>query len=162
MALLFAYPENSRACWTLARLAREELRHFEQVERLRRALGIPFRRLQPSRYANALRAVLRTAEPGRQIDRLLLAAFIEERSHERFVGLIDVVPAPVGALYRDLAAAEQRHRDTYVELARDVARSVGDRRFEAQLERIARLEAQLATSADRSFRFHSGPPTLHA
>ena len=37
LALMFAYPEDRELCVALARLAREELRHFEQVLRAMRA-----------------------------------------------------------------------------------------------------------------------------
>jgi tRNA-(ms[2]io[6]A)-hydroxylase len=55
-ALIFAYPEQERDNLALARLAREELRHFEQVTRMLRRLGVAHRRLRPGRYASGLRA----------------------------------------------------------------------------------------------------------
>src|SRR5258707_15309950 len=58
LALLFAYPEDERACLALSRLAREELVHFEQVTRLMRRLNLPFHRLGPSRYAAGLPSAL--------------------------------------------------------------------------------------------------------
>jgi tRNA-(ms[2]io[6]A)-hydroxylase len=39
LALIFAYPEFEQQNLALSRLAREELRHFEQVTRLQRELG---------------------------------------------------------------------------------------------------------------------------
>ena len=60
LALIFAYPEQDTQNLALARLAREELRHFEQVTRLMRRLSVPFQRLKPGRYAAGLRAVMRT------------------------------------------------------------------------------------------------------
>ena len=59
LALIFAYPEDADLVTALSRLAREELRHFEQVAQLMRRLEVPFERQRPGRYAAGLRAVLR-------------------------------------------------------------------------------------------------------
>jgi len=42
LALMFAYPEDRALGAALSRLAREELRHFEQVIRTMTTLGLPF------------------------------------------------------------------------------------------------------------------------
>ena len=41
LALIFAYPEDQDLSSALSRLAREELRHFEQVSQLMRRLRVP-------------------------------------------------------------------------------------------------------------------------
>lgn len=158
LALMFAYPEDHDACTVLARLAREELRHFEQVDRLRRALGRPFRRLQPSRYGAGLRRLVRVAEPGRRLDLFLLGAFIEARSCERFQGLKQVLPAPVAALYAQLQEAEARHQGVYLQLAERAARDSGAAALAQRIAVIAAAEAELVTAPDAQFRFHSGLP----
>src|SRR3954470_19840427 len=84
LSLMFAYPEDHALAMALSRLAREELRHFEQVQKMMLALGVDFQRQQPGRYASQLRSLLRTAEPGRKLDLLLSGALIEARSSERF------------------------------------------------------------------------------
>jgi len=84
LALMFAYPEDHALALALSRLAREELRHFEQVQKMMITLGVDFERQQPGRYASGLRTVLRTSEPGRKLDLLLAGALIEARSYERF------------------------------------------------------------------------------
>jgi tRNA isopentenyl-2-thiomethyl-A-37 hydroxylase MiaE len=62
VALLFAYPDDPALTQALSRLAREELRHFEQVQKLQVELGVPFARQRPGRYAEGLRKVV-SAEP---------------------------------------------------------------------------------------------------
>ncbi len=159
LALMFAYPEDHQACTVLARLAREELRHFEQVDRLRRSQGLPFRRLQPGRYADGLRRTLPSKEPERRIELFLLGAFIEARSCERFRGLQRVLPAPVGALYAQLEAAEARHTGIYLQLAGQAADENGRQaHLQKRIAAIALIEADLVTSPDAQFRFHSGLP----
>lgn len=158
LALMFAYPEQEPLVVALARLAREELRHFEQVSRLMRKLGVPFRRLQPGRYAGQLRAAAATHEPARLLDLLLIAALIEARSCERFGRLAPLLPAPLGGFYADLQQAESRHFGLYLQFAADACDARQPLRWQQRLEELARLEAELICAPDPQFRFHSGPP----
>jgi len=153
LALMFAYPEDFELANRMSRLAREELRHFELVQQQLTELGVAFRRLSPSRYAEGLRKALRRDEPGRRVDLLLCGALIEARSHERFMGLIERLPAPLAKFYASLAAAEARHAGLYQRLA-----ARGGVSIEARLGELAAVEAELATAPDREFRFHSGTP----
>ena len=154
LALMFAYPEDQPLAVALSRLAREELRHFEQVLGAMRTLGVPFARQRPGRYAHTLRGMLRTSDPGRKLDLLLAGALIEARSAERFVLLAPRLPQPLARLYATLALSEARHFELYLDLARTVA-PLG---WQPRLEALAAREAELATAPDRSLRFHSGPP----
>lgn len=99
VALIFAYPEDTELGLALSRLAREELRHFEQVQAAMTELGVTFIRQKPSRYAAGLRRELRTSEPGRKLDLLLAGALIEARSCERFKLLAGRLPDPLGRFY---------------------------------------------------------------
>lgn len=164
LALIFAYPERERRNLELSRLAREELRHFEQVTRLMARLSVPFRRLRPGRYAAGLRAALRTSEPHRQLDLLLAGAIIEARSCERFALLAPRLPAPLGEFYAGLCAAEARHGELYISWAREVGGELGavGVDWRARLHELAGLEAGLILGDDGELRFHSGPPAGHA
>jgi len=153
LALMFAYPEDQALALALARLAREELRHFEQVVAVMSALRVPFARQRPGRYAHALRAMLRTADPGRKLDLLLAAALIEARSAERFVLLAPRLPEPLAHLYANLAVSEARHFEVYV----GFACSVAPHAWQQRLHTLAVREAELATTPDHTLRFHSGP-----
>jgi tRNA 2-(methylsulfanyl)-N6-isopentenyladenosine37 hydroxylase len=154
LALVFAYPEDGELALTLARLAREELRHFEQVQRAMRALAVPFERTRPGRYAQRLRSALRTSHGGRKLDLLLAAALIEARSAERFELLGPRLPPPLTELYGQLALTEARHFELYLDFASACAPGEWQRR----LDELAGLEGELATAPDTELRFHSGPP----
>ncbi len=154
LSLMFTYPEDFELAGRMSRLAREELRHFERVQQKMLELGLAFRRLSPSRYADGLRKALRRAEPGRCVDLLLCGALIEARSHERFVGLVGRLRPPLAEFYASLAAAESRHAGLYLRLAERRGADAGDR-----LRDLAAVEAELATSPDPQFRFHSGTPS---
>lgn len=160
VALMFAYPEDAGATSALSRLAREELRHFEQVARLMRRLDVTFVRLQPGRYAGRLRAALTTSEPGRRVDLMLCGALIEARSCERFRLLAPRLPEPIGAFYAGLATAEARHFELYLELAQRAP--PGPLPWQQRLAQLAQVEAQLVVCPDPQFRFHSGPPLTDA
>jgi tRNA 2-(methylsulfanyl)-N6-isopentenyladenosine37 hydroxylase len=153
LSLMFAYPEDFDLAARMSRLAREELRHFELVQQKMTELGVRFRRLSPSRYADGLRRALRRAEPARRIDLLLCGALIEARSHERFVGLIPRLGPPLAGFYETLAVAESRHAGLYLRLADKRGPGTAER-----LRELATIEAELATAPDPEFRFHSGTP----
>jgi tRNA-(ms[2]io[6]A)-hydroxylase len=155
LALMFAYPEDAHLSSALSRLAREELRHFEQVSQLMRRLGVGFERQRPGRYAAGLRAALRPHEPARKLDLMLAGALIEARSCERFALLAPRLPEPLGSFYATLQRAEARHFELYLRLAE---RAGAPAQVSARLSALAAVEAELITASDEQLRFHSGPP----
>jgi tRNA 2-(methylsulfanyl)-N6-isopentenyladenosine37 hydroxylase len=154
MALIFAYPEDRALGVGLSRLAREELKHFEQVERLMKKLEVPHVRLKPGRYASELRKLVRTHEPKRKLDLMIVHALIEARSCERFRLLSKHLPDEVRELYAQLERSEARHFEIYLQFAE---REYAAAEIAERLEIIATREAELATSPDTELRFHSGP-----
>ena len=138
----------------LSKLAREELRHFEQVTRIMRARGIVHRPLTAARYAEGLRKRLRKGEQERLTDLLVVGAFIEARSCERFAVLVPVLDEELAAFYRGLHAAEARHFRLYLGMAEKYG--AGD--VAERVEVFREVEAGLIRSEDREFRFHSGIP----
>ena len=157
LALLFAYPEDDGMTLALSRLAREELRHFEQVQAVMKELNVPFTRAKPGRYAGGLRALSCTSEPQRKLDLLLTGALIEARSAERFAALAPRLPAPLDRFYGQLQRSEARHFQLYLRLAIQAAQD-SSLNWRERLAVLASREAELATSPDEQFRFHSGPP----
>jgi len=155
LALIFAYPEDRTLNIALSRVAREELKHFEQVERLMRRLDLPHQRMKPGRYAAELRKLVRTHEPKRKLDLMIVHALIEARSCERFRLLAAKLPAEVGELYQQLERSEARHFEIYLQFAQ---REFAAEEIATRLELIAGREAELATQPDSELRFHSGPP----
>jgi tRNA 2-(methylsulfanyl)-N6-isopentenyladenosine37 hydroxylase len=158
LALMFTYPEDRKLSGALSRLAREELRHFEQVQRMMDALDVPYIRQKPGRYGSGLRAVTRTSDPGRKLDLLLVGALIEARSCERFRLLAPKLSAPLTDFYTTLAASEARHFELYLDLAKAAAGAQKSQGIEPRLRTLAECEAGLATTPDPAFRFHSGAP----
>lgn len=153
--LLFRYPENSRLVNRMSRLAREELRHFEQVLKLMEKRAIAYRHLTPSRYADGLRKHARTHEPVRLVDILIIGAFIEARSCERFQVLAPALAdREIADFYLGLCESESRHFRHYLELAEEAAgEDISER-----VDFFRAVEAELNSAMDRELRFHSGPP----
>jgi tRNA-(ms[2]io[6]A)-hydroxylase len=158
LGLMFAYADDAALGVGLARLAREELRHYEQVVRLMADLGVAYTRLSPSRYAGELRRALINHEPARRLDLMIVGALIEARSCERFAGLVGRVPVAVSTFYENLHAAEMRHQHLYLNLAQQHAEAQG-LDVVARFKVLAEVEAELVTRPDAAFRFHSGCPS---
>lgn len=153
--LMFRYGERLPDLQeALSKLAREELRHFEQVTRIMRARGIAHRPLTAARYAEGLRKRLRKGEQERLTDLLVVGAFIEARSCERFAMLVPVLDEELAAFYQGLHAAEARHFRLYLGMAEKYG--VGD--VAERMEMFRETEAELIQSEDKEFRFHSGIP----
>jgi tRNA 2-(methylsulfanyl)-N6-isopentenyladenosine37 hydroxylase len=157
LALMFAYAEDLVLTDKMSRLAREELRHYEQVAKLIGRLKVVPQRLEPGRYASRLRRLVSSSEPMREVDLMICGAFIEARSCERFAALSEVIDAPLAQLFQGLHEAEARHYELYLGLAKRAAMRAGVG-IEERVAAFAALEAELITSPDPLFRFHSGPP----
>ena len=142
----------------MSRLAREELRHFEQVRSIMDDMDIPFERLSASRYASGLREVARKDEPHKLLDLLLIGAVIEARSCERFAQIAPQLPEKLGRFYSGLLASEARHFEHYIAFAKSEC-GADDTEIEQRLLEIKALEAALISEPDNEFRFHSGRPS---
>ena len=157
LGFLYRYPDRSSLAQRMSRLAREELRHFEQVRSIMEDMGIPFERLTASRYAGSLRDAVREEEPCKLLDLLLVGALIEARSCERFAALIPLLPDKLGRFYGGLLASEARHFEHYLAFARSEC-GIAAADVDARLRELLALEAALVTEPDPQFRFHSGRP----
>jgi tRNA-(ms[2]io[6]A)-hydroxylase len=155
LSLVRRYPHRGDAADVLARLAHEETSHVVQVAGLLSARGWSPRADTPNHYARALLAEVRGREPERLLDSLLCAAFIEARSHERLGllarGFAGSGEAELGAFYRALAAAEERHAETFLDLA---APLVPPAEGADRLAFFALREAEILAALPHASRIH--------
>jgi len=158
LGFLYRYPDRTALAQRMSRLAREELRHFEQVRSIMEDMGIVFERLTASRYAGKLRDEARQEEPWKLLDMLLIGALIEARSCERFACIAPRLPAKLGKFYAGLLASEARHFEHYIAFAKSEC-EVSDTEIDARLDELKKIEAALIADPDPNFRFHSGLPT---
>ena len=161
LGFLYRYPDRTRLAQRMSKLAREELRHFEQVRSIMEEMDIPFERLSASRYAGGLRDAVRDQEPYKLLDLLLVGALIEARSCERFAALAPHLPEKLGKFYNGLLASEARHFEHYIAFAKSEC-GIDGVEIDARLEELKLIEAALISEPDPQFRFHSGKPATSA
>ncbi|AKA81143.1 tRNA isopentenyl-2-thiomethyl-A-37 hydroxylase MiaE [Pseudomonas synxantha] len=155
LSLMAKYHAHVDLINMMSRLAREELVHHEQVMRLMKKRKVELRQLHAGRYASGLRKVVRSHEPVKLVDTLVVGAFIEARSCERFEALVPHLDEELGKFYFGLLKSEARHFHGYLKLAYQY----GDAKDIAQvIERVRAAEQELIESPDIEFRFHSGVP----
>lgn len=166
MNLMFRYSFFVDLQVKLAQLVREEMLHYEQVLELMAKRGQQWVGLSAGRYAGGLRKEIRTYEPEALIDVLVIGAFVEARSCERFYALAPHVDEELGRYYRYLLKSESRHFEDYLALAMDVAKTAKLKNpkedIQARIEHIREVEKNLILSPDEMFRFHSGVPAKAA
>jgi tRNA-(ms[2]io[6]A)-hydroxylase len=151
LSLIRSYPERADLVSAMARLAHDETRHVIQVAHLLARRGQPASYDHGDDYAAALRKAIRVREPDRLLDRLLVFAIIEGRSAERLGLLAGALDEPrTRELYAGLTTAEQRHRDTFLALARDAAPGT----WRARAAELAELEAGILAGRPIIARIH--------
>lgn len=154
LTLMFRYAEKEDLQQKMSRLAREELRHFEQVTAIMKKRDIRYRQLSASEYAKRLHQHARVQEPGRLIDTLIIGAFIEARSCERFYRLLPFLDEGLATFYRSLLKSEARHFQDYLKLAQQYSKES----IEERVAFFAEKEREAIQTRDETFRFHSGVP----
>ena len=156
LGLIFRCPDKPDVLVKMSKLAREELRHFEKVLELLIRRGYTYKILRPSRYAGLLNAEIRKRDPEKLVDTLIVGAYIEARSCERFAALAPHVDDELATFFRSLLKSEARHYKDYLTLAQKYAGEPIDERvaFFGEIERNA------IESPDDLFRFHSGVPQV--
>jgi len=126
MALIGRFPDHPGLARAMIALAHEEMSHFRQVLDRIEARGEVLTKPLPDRYVRALRewAFRHRGGMGALGDLLLVSAFVEARSCERFrllsQALVDDADADLrelGHFYSTLAGAESRHWERFRELA---------------------------------------------
>ncbi len=153
MDLMFDYVQHEDLCDCMSEIVREELEHFQMVRQLLKRRGIRFQGLKPGTYGRRLKDLVRKLEPGRAVDRLLIASLIEARSCERFVLLRDhLQDEELKAFYGSLFESEARHHATYVRLAELFA---SREEVETRLQQLAVQEAAIIEDGCELPRVHS-------
>jgi tRNA 2-(methylsulfanyl)-N6-isopentenyladenosine37 hydroxylase len=153
----------------MMRLIKEEFHHFEQVLALMDKRDIGYQNIRAGNYAKGLMAHVRTHEPLTLIDKLIVGAFIEARSCERFAKLAPYLDTELKRFYLSLLRSEARHYEDYLSLASDIIQAgvnthaksntpITEADLQQRIAFFAAVEAELIQSPDSEFRFHSGVP----
>ncbi|GEA49911.1 tRNA-(ms[2]io[6]A)-hydroxylase [Vibrio inusitatus NBRC 102082] len=136
-------------------LIKEELHHFYQVLEIMDNRSIEYNHVPASRYAKGLLKHVKTYEPQTLVDKLIIGAFIEARSCERFAALAPHMDEDIQNFYVSLLRSEARHYQDYLTLAQQIS----SEDISERVEYFAKVEAELITMPDSEFKFHSGVPS---
>ncbi|MDP2561434.1 tRNA isopentenyl-2-thiomethyl-A-37 hydroxylase MiaE [Psychrobium sp. 1_MG-2023] len=137
-------------------LIKEELHHFYQVLEIMENRDIPYQNIRAGRYAKGLMKHVRTYEPCTLVDKLIIGAYIEARSCERFAKLAPHLEPDLNKFYISLLRSEARHYQDYLKLAQ----MISDEDITERIKHFGLVEAELISSNDDDFKFHSGKPIL--
>lgn len=152
--LMFRYGFYTDLQVKLSQLVREEMLHYEQVLEIMQKRGQAWQAIPAGRYVGGLRKEIKTYEPQALVDVLIVGAFVEARSCERFAALAPYVDDELAKFYRYLLKSESRHFEDYLTLAQSISQQdIGSR-----VETFRQLEAELIGTPDHLLRFHSGIP----
>lgn len=154
IGLIYRYCDQTVLLQKMAKLAREELRHFEQVLAMIHKRKERFHHLPPGSYATKLHQHITAHEPCKLIDTLIVGAYIEARSCERFSLLAQHLEDELASFYKKLYLAEARHFEEYLSLAIHYS----DQDISDRIDFFGKIEAQIILTMDTCFRFHSGLP----
>lgn len=157
LGLINRYPSDAGLVTALTAIAQEELAHFAQVNQWLDRRGVAFGPLPPPPYGSALRQQVRSQEPLRQLDLLLVSALIEARSHERLGLLAEHLGKTLGdrdlaQFYRSLMASEARHYGAYWVLATG---RFPRAEVDARLGELAAAESAILSTLHLEPRIHS-------
>jgi tRNA 2-(methylsulfanyl)-N6-isopentenyladenosine37 hydroxylase len=141
----------------LSRIAREELRHFEQVLTIIKRRDIKIDHLIALRYAKSLYACARVNSDNSLVDQLLISGIIEARSCERFYQLAHTIDNDLSTTYQKLYQAEFLHFEFFIDLALRMKSDCNH-----QLNRLLRHEKALIEQPESILRFHSGIPAVNS
>ncbi|MEH6627929.1 MAG: tRNA isopentenyl-2-thiomethyl-A-37 hydroxylase MiaE [Motiliproteus sp.] len=154
MGLMHKYRERTDLLYKMARLAREELLHFTQVLKIMEARGVHYEHITASRYGAGFHKHIRTHEPAALVDKLIIGAYIEGRSCERFAKIAPLLDDELQRFYLSLLKSESRHFQDYL----DLAQLYSQEDISARVAEFGEIEKELILSPDPEFRFHSGVP----
>jgi tRNA-(ms[2]io[6]A)-hydroxylase len=149
--LVADHPDRTALVRAMARLAQEEAQHFFAVLAELQRRGAPLPPDEGDPYARQLRRRVRGGA-GRLLDRLLVSALIEARSHERLALLGEALPpGPLQDLYHRLAISEAGHERLFVQLA---AEEAGEGPARDRLAALADEEARIVAALPLAPRIH--------
>ena len=138
------YPDQPRLLEAMADLAVEEMSHYREVIKLLIARGATPQPDTKDPYVNALQKQIRNGTEAYLLDRLLVAAVVEARGHERFGLVADgVSEESLKKFYRAITASEHRHWQLFVQLA---AHYFPAEVVEARLAELCEAEARIIST----------------
>ncbi|CAN5529888.1 tRNA isopentenyl-2-thiomethyl-A-37 hydroxylase MiaE [soil metagenome] len=152
LSMINRYPSHIKLVHEMIDLVKEEIEHFELVVNELEARGIKLTRDTGNDYVKELHTHMAHNEPERMLDLLIVGAFIEARSCERFSILAAHCDHDdLRALYKSLLASEAGHYRMYTDIAREY---YPVERVKKRLKEFGEIEASIVQSL-------TDKPTMH-
>lgn len=118
MSFVMRYPDRTQILDPMIVLAREELTHFHRVFRICIERGLRFSKDTKDPYVNGLLKLTRNGRDEEFLDRLVFAAVVEARGHERFGCIAEALPdGDLKDFYAEITRSEERHAEIFLDLA---------------------------------------------
>ncbi len=116
--MLSHYPDRVELVAAMADLAIEELTHYREVVKWIHSRGLLTAADSKDAYVIAFRDSMRAGKEEYLLDRLLVAGVIEARGAERFGLVADALePGPLKKFYQSITRSEERHYQSFLDLA---------------------------------------------
>jgi len=152
LSMINRYPSHLKLVHEMIDLVKEEIEHFELVVNELETRGIKLTRDTGNDYVKELHTHMAHNEPERMLDLLIVGAFIEARSCERFSILAaHCDQEDLRALYKSLLASEAGHYRMYTDIAREY---FPVDRVKQRLKEFGEIEASI-------IRSRTDKPTMH-
>ena len=154
MALSMAshYPDRPDILIAMTDLAIEELAHYKQVINLILKRGLIPQSDRKDRYVGELNRKARKGRDEFLLDRLLIAAIIEQRGAERFELIAShLEDAQLANFYRNLAKSEARHWVLFVNLA---SGNYPENQIVSRFNELSEIENDILSRLPLSARLH--------
>jgi tRNA-(ms[2]io[6]A)-hydroxylase len=153
MNLMMRYSDRDELVRAMISVMEEELAHFKLMVGELAERGVSIGKDAGNVYAHQLSQHVRKPEPERLLDSLVVDAFIEARSCERFTLLAkcEAIAEDLRGIYFSLMASEEGHYESFIHLAKcyfpeDVVA--------CRVEEFGRIEARIV-------RALTNKPTMH-
>ena len=144
VSMLSHYPDRPQIVKAMIDLAIEEMTHFRDVVKIMTQRGVILQPDQKDEYVNLLRRAQRRRSDEYLLDRLLTAAIVEARGHERFTLVAEALTDPtLKKFYQAISSSEARHALLFTDLA-NLYFSQTD--IQQRLDQLLGLEAKIVAS----------------
>lgn len=141
ISLIVRYPDKPILVTTMAKVAHEEMEHFNQLTEVVYKRGLQFTKDVKDPYINQLLTHCRNTHPERLVDRLLLFSIVEGRGCERFHLLSNALPeGSLKMLYQDLVRSESRHHMVGITLVKEL---FPNSNWESRYDEFLQVEAEI-------------------
>ncbi len=153
LSMIAKYPDKPELVKTMFAIAKEELEHFEQVSEIIYKNGNQLKNDEKDTYIHEFLKVLRNGVRERFLDRLLMAAIIENRGCERFAMVAEALDDDhkLKKYYAHLSVEEAKHYGQYIKLARCYFE---EPEIRARLVEMLRAEAEIVRKLPNTGLLH--------